>query len=412
MARTKRIVSLCLAVCCLLLLAACGGGAKSSSAAPEGTAQESGPITFVAADKTTWDKALGIGDYAYNIAAVLNDDGTVTLTATCAGAGASGEPDSGEDFSAHDFTKTGTWTKEDGYGYEITIDGYTTKTDYDKASARQYIYVVIENEGASSGLVQLQAKDTGFRSEMASDYEAFEIRDAQYIFSANGTSGNGNATQTKVFLEKDGTANAIVQQGSSPSYSRGTWSENEDKSLSVELGGEYIADYCDDPGREGYRLVFNSSTMFASVSGETIDYTDKDFDGETVRTLSCGERDYTVELTEKGVAGVYNSSGARVASGRYTEDNGLTIVIGGNTFTADADGNITLSFTVSSGGMGPFGGTSTVERSFPIDGSLPPETASGEASDEAGSEEAGSEEAASDETASEEASDEAEAPAE
>ena len=243
---------------------------------------------------------------------------------------------------------------------------------------------------------------------MASDYEAFEIRDAQYIFSANGTSGNGNATQTKVFLEKDGTANAIVQQGSSPSYTRGTWSENADKTLNVVLGSEYVADYCDDPGREGYRLVFNSNTMFASVSGENIDYTDKDFDGETLRTLSCGERDYTVDLTEKGVANIYSSNGAKVAAGRYTEENGvLTVVIAGNTYVSDADGNIALQFTVVSGG-GPFGRSTQVDRTFPIDGSLPPEvSASGESSGEASGETSGEASGETSDEASGEASGEA-----
>ena len=418
MARFKHwIVLVCVAVCCIALLAACGGGAKSSSPAPQGG---SAPLVFVAADQTNWDKALGIGEYSYYIALVLNDDGTAVLNATCAGKGATGEPDSREDFSAENFTKSGTWTKEEGYGYEITVDGYTTKTDYDKASARQYIYIVINNGDATSGLVQLMAKDTSFRTEIAEDYDIFEARDAQLAFSANGNSGNGNATETKVYLEKDGTANARVQMGASPSYNRGSWSENADKTLTVTLGGAaYTADYCDIAGKEGYRLTYNGNTMYASVSGAAVDYTDKDFDGETVRTLSCGERDYTVQLTDKGIAGIYNSSGSRVATGRYTEEGGvLTIVMNGSTFVSDGDGNITVQFTVSSGGFGPFGGTSTVERSFPIDGSLPPAaSASGDASDDASgetSEESSGEAEASAETdaSGEEAGGEADASAE
>lgn len=379
----KRCIALaCMAVCCIVLLAACGGGAENTSA---GTASGSDDaLTFVAADKTNWDKAVSIGDYAYNIAAVLNDDGTVTMTATCAGEGASGEPEEGVDYSANSFIKTGTWIKEEGYGYTVTIDGYTAKTDYDKASARQYIYMEIENGGETSGLVQLQAKDVAFRDEMADDYEDFEIRDAQYIFTASGTSGNGNATQTKVYLEKDGSANAIVQQGSSPTYTRGAWTENADKTLTVTLGSELSADYCDEPGREGYRLTYNGSTMYASVSGAEIAYADSDFDGETVRTLSCPERDYTVELTEKGVVSVFDSSGSKAASGRWTEEDGvLTITLGGNTFVSDDEGSITLQFTVTSG-MGPFASSEPAERAFPADGSVPEAAASDEAaSDEA-----------------------------
>lgn len=402
MTKTKRLtILLCLALCCILLLAACGGGGGKSSSAPAG--QGSAPLVFVAADQTNWDKALGIGDYSYYISLVLNDDGTAVLNATCAGAGATGEPDSREDFSANDFSKSGAWTKEEGYGYEITLDGYTTKTDYDKASARQYIYIVIDNGGATSGLVQLMAKDTSFRTEIAEDYDIFEARDAYLTFSATGNSGNGNATQTKVYLEKDGSANALVQMGASPSYTRGTWTENADKSLTVDLNGAKLASYCGDPGREGYRLTYNGSTMYASVSGEEIAYTDEDFDGKTVRTLSCGERDFTVELTEKGAAKIVNSSGASVAIGAYTEDGGtLTVVIDGVTYVSDGDGNITLSFTVASSGGGPFGGSTTYERSFPIDGSEPPAvSSSGEASGETASAEAdASGEAASDEAAS------------
>ncbi len=385
---TRRLLALCLALCIAAALTACGGGTKDSTSEAD-TAKPAGnaPLVFVGADKTNWDKALGIGEYSYNIALVLNDDGTVTMNATCAGAGPSGEPESKEDFSAHDFTQTGSWTKEEGYGYTVTLGDYTTKTDYDKASARQYMYIEIVNGDDTSGLVQLLAKDTSFRTEIAEDYEIFEVRDAKLVFVANGTAGNGNATQTHIYLEEDGTANSLVQQGSNPSYSRGSWTENENKSLSVTLGANsYTADYCDIEGREGYRIIYNGNAMYATLSGEPADYVDKDFDGETIRELTCGERDYTVSLTEKGIAGVFNSNGMRVASGAYTEENGvLTVDIGGNTLVSE-DGIITLQFTVA-GGRGPFGGTTTVERSFPIDGSIPEAVnASGEASGETSAE--------------------------
>ena len=145
--------------------------------------------------------------------------------------------------------------------------------------------------------------------------------------------------------------------------------------------------------------------MYASVSGAEIAYTDEDFDGKTVSTLYCGERDYTVELTEKGTAKIVNSSGASAAIGTYTQAGGtLTVVIDGVTYVSDGDGSITLSFTVVSSGGGPFGRSTTYERSFPIDGSMPPEIASGEASGETASADSdASGEAASGETASDEA---------
>ncbi len=416
---TRRLLALCLALCLAAALTACGGGTKDQTPAAAETdkpAAGAAPLVFVGADKTNWDKALGIGEYSYNIALVLEEGGTVTMTATCAGAGPSGEPESAEDFSEHDFTQTGSWTKEEGYGYTVTLGDYTTKTDYDKASARQYMYIEIKNGEDTSGLVQLLAKDTNFRKEIASDYDLFEVRDAKYTFKANGAAGNGNATQTRIFLEEDGTANCITQMGSSTTYSRGDWSENEDKSLAVTLGANsYTADYCDIESREGYRLTYNNNTMYSTLSGEEIDYVPADFEGETIRTLSCGQRDYTVALTEKSFATIYNSTGERVTSGRYTEDdNGLSVVIDGQTF-ASANGEITLSFAApAAGGFGPSrGGSSTVERTFPIDGSMPAEItddASGESSGEAdASAEAPADDASAEADASAETS--AEAPA-
>ncbi len=85
--------------------------------------------------------------------------------------------------AALNFTLTGTWTYDTGYGYTVTIGDYTTKTDYDKASARQVFYAQITANGATSDLIQFQGKDTAFRKEIAADYEDFEIRDAAFVFS-------------------------------------------------------------------------------------------------------------------------------------------------------------------------------------------------------------------------------------
>ena len=387
----KGLIALTVLLCCALLLA-CGQTAATQTATTQQTssqttttqqAQEN--ITFVAADKTNWDKEITIGDYAYTLAVELKADGTVELNATCVGKpqaesntgmGGSGgteeetapaepEPEmTASEKEAQNFSLSGSWTKEEGFGYTITIDGYTTKTNFDKASSRHIFHAEVKN----SGLIEFQGKDTAFRKELAADYQDFEVRDAQYIFEGTGTTATGNASSTKVYLEKDGTANSLVQSGSSPTYTRGTWSENADKSLTVNLGGEKTADYCDIAGKEGYRLVYNSNTMYCSVSGAAVEYSGEDFDGKVVKTLQCSQQDYTVELTEKGTANVMKGA-EKSSAGKYVEEGDtLKITIDGTEYVS-ADGLITLEFSSGDGSC-----ASSETRTFAVDGSVPEAT--------------------------------------
>ncbi len=387
MSRIKRAGwILFLMLCCAVLLTACGGDTAQPKVT-ETPAKAAAPVlTFVAADKTNWDKEITIGDYAYTLAVNLEDGGKLTLVATCTGLPAAGGESGGsggsggesaepteepvvltdEQKAAQNFTQTGTWTYEKGYGYTVTINGYTTKTSYDKASARQQFYAVITNNGAPSGLTEFQAKDVAFRSEMAADYADYEVRDAQYIFSGTGSTATGNASSTKVYLEKDGVANSIVQSGSSPTYTRGTWTENADKSLSINLSGAYSADYCDVAGKEGYRLTYNNQTMYSNTA---VTYEDVDFDGATLKTLYCAEQDYTVNLTEKGFAVIYKN-GEKNTTAKYTEDgDNITIVLDGTPYTS-ADGTITLSIKSSSGNNSS-GNNDPDNRTFNLDGTVP-----------------------------------------
>lgn len=373
----KRMAAAGLAVCAMLL-SACGssGSGTSPTSTPEAQDQV---LSFVAADKSNWDKAVNIGEYAYTLAVNFCQDGTVELAATCTGraqaeaqrggpGGGFGGPgaESAEptptpaeltdaEKAAQNFTKSGSWEYETGYGYNVTIDGYATKTNYDKASARQIFYAEISNGSAVSGLIQFQGKDTKFRSEIAADYEDFEIRDAAYIFEAVDTGTNNNPNSTHLYLEKDGSANSLTYQGSSPTYSRGSWTENADKSLTVSIGGTaYDVDYCDVSGREGYRVTYNSSTMYASVSGAEISYTPQDFNGATVLTLQCAEGDYTIDLTEKGFA-VVSKNGEAQSTGKYTQENGTyTITLSGTSYVSEGN-SITVEFAKPRQMFGPPG---------------------------------------------------------
>lgn len=380
---------------CAVLLTGCTkspSGTETTPTASSSTSQSDGNLSFVAADKSNWDKEVAIGDYQYTLAVNFAKGGTLTLTGTCTGRkqaeaqrggpGGSGNSDeetteattqpelTDSEKAALNFTLTGTWTYDTGYGYTVTIGDYTTKTDYDKASARQVFYAQITANGATSDLIQFQGKDTAFRKEIAADYEDFEIRDAAFVFEYVQTGSNNNPNSTHLYLEKDGSANALTYQGSSPTYKRGSWKENADKSLTLTMDGkDYTADYCDVSGKEGYRITYNSDTMYASVSGAEISYTDEDFNGKTVMTLQCAEQDYTVALTEKGFA-VVMKDGQVDSTGKYTEQDGVyTIVLGDDTFVSE-NGTITLEFADNSQ-MASSGGGDPETRTFALDGSVP-----------------------------------------
>lgn len=388
----KRSTAIVLTLCLLLLAGCTPGGENPSTSAPVNSGKQ---LSFVAADKTNWDKEVTIGDYKYTLAVNLKEGGALELVGTCTGryeaqaggnnTGGSGGSDAETEATeateppatlapmtdsekeAQNFTKTGTWEYEKGYGYTLTIDGYTTKTNFNKASGRHYFYADITHNGATVSLQEFQGKDSDFRKEIAADYEDFEIRDAKLSFYATGTTGNGNASATKLYLEKDGSVNSIAISGSSTTYERGTWKENADKTITMEIGGSsYSVDYCDVAGKEGYRVNYSSSTMYCTLSGAEANYTDEDFNGKTILTMQCAEQDYTLVLSEKGFAILYEGETA-ASTGKYVKNgDDYTVTVDGKEYVS-ADGKITVSFEKA----GNSSGTETVSRTFNLDGSVP-----------------------------------------
>jgi hypothetical protein len=159
----------------------------------------------------------------------------------------------------------------------------------------------------------------------------------------------------------------------------------ETRNITVHLwGADYAASYCGVARKEGYRLSYDGSLFYSNTEAS---YVDEDFDGKTVLTLQCYEGDYTLNLTEKGIA-VLMEGASRSKDGSYTgEGDSLVVVLGGSTYTA-ADGQLNVSWTSGSGSS-----ASTVERVFNTDGSkpdAPAATEGGKAQDEPGSGEAGS----------------------
>ena len=383
--KRKQFLSLLLAVCLAsgsIFFTGCGKSTGSNTTASKQA--ESGVLSFVAADKTNWDKEVAIGEYAYTFQLNLAEDNTFVLRATCIGAAPEeqaqgmgmgdfgnmgGEeapaeeeapveeeaPAKDEDFSKRNFDIDGTWEYETGWGYTLSFnDGANTvvTADFDKASSRQYFYYDVEVDGTKTQ-VEFQAEDKNFRQEMASDYVIAEERNASYIFEGSGNTSTGNAAKATIYLEEDGTASIISLSGSSSTYTRGTWTEDTDAhqiTLSVD-GVDSVSDYCDVEGKEGYRLAYVSSAGMGPsttiscyaplVDGvKAREYTAADFEGEAILSGTCGEGDYTVELTEKGYVTIL-SAGSAVETGKYTYDeasDSYEITISTGTFTAEKSG--------------------------------------------------------------------------
>lgn len=190
--KNKKVMACLLAMslaCSMSMMTGCGGTDDAGKGAKDNTKQEQQQnddvLTFVAADKTNWDKEVALGGYGFKLALHLNEDNTLTLEGTCvgeaeeeqgmmgpgggmpggdmgggmpggdeAGTPADGEanaPDgngagtpadggeggqanepagdmaddkssAGGDFSQYDFEIGGTWEYETGWGYTLTLD--------------------------------------------------------------------------------------------------------------------------------------------------------------------------------------------------------------------------------------------------------------------------------------------------
>ena len=161
--KTLRILLVLGLILTLALLAACGTNTDTPATnQPANNNTGDTVLSFVAADKTDWDMEVAIDGLNYKFVIDLNADNTVSVKATCTGrvqastgnnmggSGAQEETQPAEteapltdaEMRAQDFTVSGTWTYEKGYGYTITLPNGTVKTDFDKASSRTYFYSV------------------------------------------------------------------------------------------------------------------------------------------------------------------------------------------------------------------------------------------------------------------------------
>lgn len=384
-------------------------------------------LNFVAVTKTGWDadttftSVVNEKDYnlTYKLSLDLNKDKTLKLTGTCQsgkektsggqGGGPGGPGDSGgpggapamlaeeqapsesteetpaiTDWTPYDFTLSGTWSEQTGWGYTVKIDGTEIKVDYDLTQGRHTFYYyaapTINNKKADEVLVQMQAKDSDYRKTLASDYQTYHVKESAYVMYGFNDNG-GNFTRVNIYLMPDGSVASYSESGSSLTYNgKGSWREDKTaNTLAITVGtSTYNSNAYDEA--VGYRINYSSSiTGFVStVANKTSkELTDKDFEGETLFTLSGKDAntqaDYTLDITQKGWAILKDSAGSRVAVCTYEKQNGnYVIAYGQDTYTSaeTADGiSVTMAFSVTT--TNSSGQASTTNYNITLTGTVP-----------------------------------------
>lgn len=300
------------------LFSACGEGGETGGG---GDNKSSVILTFTS-------DSSSIDEKAFDISVDVNEGGTLSLTAECTGAAASNNgpggfpdfgggdfPDFGDtetetfgvnladgdgqseegtsdgdeetiDYTVYNFTATGTWTEESGWGYTFILDGTTLHVNYDVYTASHYFYYAASttidgNRVTASSAVKYSAEDTSYQKKLASDYETYEAKNCVYHFYGGAEGASGNLNVTDLYLLPDGKA-ADFTGRDTITYTDGTWVEDSSAhTLTVTLGDTvYEADYTNKDGKAGYRINKGSYNLYASCSDgyEYYDFTDADFD--------------------------------------------------------------------------------------------------------------------------------------
>ena len=132
-----------------------------------------------------------------------------------------------EDLAKYNWSVTGTYKLEKGYGYTISFndEGKTViHTDFDKTEGRHEFYYNVKI-GEESQTLKFQAKDPTFKDSLAKDYKKWDERDSKYIFYAKAT-GNNNSVATAYMYLHDSDKSVVVNtpNGANRSLSFGmTW---------------------------------------------------------------------------------------------------------------------------------------------------------------------------------------------
>lgn len=422
MKRTKMLSVLalgCALAGSLCLLAGCGPADD-----PDDT--DAPVLNFVATDSTNWDASVSIAEKAYNLSMDLNADNTLTLLGTCTGEaqqsggpGDSGGSDSGgseeggeeetpgggedtpggggapfsvtasapadagedeeggetTDFSAYNFTISGTWSEETGWGYTLNMDDASDTVihvNFDKTSGRHYFYYyaapTIDGTVADETLVRMEAKDSDYRKTLDANYKIYEERTCTYMFRGGQEGGSGNLSSAYIYLMPDGSVVSLSGTSNNRTYSaKGSWEEDKaNHVITMDVNGTACTTdaYCDIAGKEGYRMQYaaassgpgggsSSMTLYASCDPSQFtwdQYTTTDFEGEDIFVMESA--DYELRLTEKGYARVVNA--------------GTSTAVFSGTYTTDADGNYVITTQYGTYTSVKNGSTVTMELHIPV----------------------------------------------
>ena len=259
-------------------------------------------------------------------------------------------------YSEHDFVIKGTYVLDKGYGYTLTLDdGFNSvvHTDFDKTEGRHEFYYLVRI-GEKSELVHFQAKDPTFKSQLAKDYQKWDVRDSDYIFNAKATGNNNSLATAYLYLHKDHTAVMNVPSGTQRNISIGLeWSLENDVFTVKKDGQEYTSLKSQNAARPGYAIPLGDYTFILSTNPEVkwkkMEVTD--FVGAAEVTFHGEYIDDTPDK-RKTEYNLYLSSdkSAKLYSGWSQQDTGTWSVEGG-VYTINM-GSGDTAYTSSSKGEG------------------------------------------------------------
>lgn len=365
-------------------LASCGGSSDSASSSSSGESEVE--QSFVAVTASSWDAEVTVGSHIFTFDLTLMSDNTLSFDATCVGEAQSGgggwgfivadgeSSSAATDYSSYDFSFSGSWELETGYGYILSFEDEaktTVHVDYNKTQGRhEFYYSVVTDEG--SAVTLFQARDSAFRSTLADDYASWDERDSTYIFTGEVTGNNNSVAHAYIYCHSDGSAVYNTANGSDRAVTLGLrWALSDGTFTLTEGSTVYTADNSINSAHPGFRLNYDGAAFYCSTDSSIswLDMDNGDFDGTTLYQFTGSytttgpdgsTQNVELNLTDRSTAFLYTGSSLS-ASGTYTySDSIFHIELSGyeaqDVSLVDGVYTYTYTYTYSS-----WGGTSSIE---------------------------------------------------
>lgn len=361
----------------------CASSLFSCSSSNETNEEESNNLKFVVATSNTFDEAITVGSYKYQIDVNFEKDNKLTFNAECKekvenNQGGGGFPGFGqfasdesseeessetEDLSEHNISFSGTYELETGYGYKLSFaDEAKTiiHTDFDVITGRHQFYYSFKTSDASKTIL-FQAKDSDFRKTLASDYKTWDERDSKYIFTGKTTGNNNSVALAYLYLHNDGSVVYNTANGADREVTLGLIYEESNDVISIIDGNNVSkSDSSINSDHPGYRLNYDGNTFFCTTKSglSWSDLTNEDFDGQTLYQFSGSytttgpdgsTKEVVLNLTNNNNKMYLYSAGSLSKTGTYTFANDVFTLTfeGEEPVTIEAvDGVYTYSFKI------------------------------------------------------------------